>query len=189
MPGKERDYYRNLNKEALLKILDRVPKKDIRYAMIYEKVIASKEKSPKRLFEKEFREFVGSDLPEHKKEWYLDAVDLIARSIKYSPEKKLTVLEIEEVAGLSGLFAKEYVDPQIKELYDAPVNWVEENIYEDDFYRRYIGPYNLQKAVTEDSKFSKDDFWIVIRKMVSKGFIEETREMHTGLNYSLRKRK
>jgi hypothetical protein len=177
--------YGNLSKKDLVRILDHVPEEDVRFAMIYEKILKSRELNPGRLWERNYRPLLVNRFPQHKVEWCLDTVDLIGRALMFEPGRKLAGGEIEKLAEISGIFDKKYVDPEVRKLYDSSSNWIDEKSYQDQIHRRYVGPVDLRRLVEDDSHFDRDDLRNLIFTMETAGYLVEG-----GFNtYHLTKRK
>lgn len=177
MAERDRSYV-NLSEATLIRILDHIPEEQVKVAMICERVLASIEQNPERLWEDEYGRRFGkgnskASLPEHKIEWFLDAVDIIGRSLQASPDGKLTKREIEGIIEVSGLFDRRYVNPEVKKLYESSENWKYEKSYQDNEHGRFIGPQSLQLLVTKHSRFSHDDLDSLLLTMERTGHIVE----------------
>jgi hypothetical protein len=165
--------YTSLNKEALIRVLDHIPGDQVKLAIIYENVLTSRAQNPARLWEEKYKSHFKEDYPEHKVEWCLDVVDLIGRALVNAPEKELSEGEIEQIAEISGIFSKKYVNPDVKKLYDNSANWKTEKTYQDQIKRRYIGPGDLRRLVEDNSHFSREDLGSLIVTMEIAGNIKE----------------
>jgi hypothetical protein len=176
MAGTERPY-QDLDKESLVRILDHLPQDDIRLATIYVNVLESRAKDPARLWEEEYKKIFQVaekyiEFPPHKIEWFLEAVDLIGRTLTETPGKAMPWREMEKVFRISGFFDKRYVDPEIKKIYEKKSNWRYENGYQGQEWGTFIGDRDIQRLVEEDSKFSYEDMESLLGTMLRHGHIK-----------------
>ena len=163
--------YTDLDREGLIRVLDHVSPSEAKVALTYVRILESREKYPKRLLDDSYRKSFKS-FPSHKVEWYREAIDLIARALTVAPDQKLKKSEIESIAKLDGLFAKEYVSPEVQKLYENPKNWVYETADHHDIHRRYVGPSDLRILVQENSRFRREDLDSLLRGMEIGGDIK-----------------
>lgn len=183
MPRTERSY-QSLSREDLELIADQVPQGKIELIFLYRDVLDSQKSNPSRFWEKQYRKDLKQrrdfkDMPKHKFEWFLDAIDLVARSLAQTPKGELQRTELEEIIEMGGLYDKHYIDKRVFKKYKNPRNWRVEKGYQDQMHSTYIGDGRLQKLVTEHSRFDTGDFRVVLEAMEAAGDIVRGRNMFT----------
>lgn len=169
----EQQPYHDLDRDALLRVLDHIPEGMVKTALIFEKVSESRKESPKRLWEEEFRVFFSGKFPDHKVEMYLDAADLVGRALNFAPDSELYYKEVEQIVEHSGIFEREYVDPDVRKMYNDPSNWEAVAGYADEIRSRYVGPGYLKNLVENDSHFSDQDLRYLMASMQILKHVEE----------------